>query len=252
MDERSGLTKSQLKKQAKRDRIQAKYKEKKLAAKKAKLVVQDETEHERIWGPRQERNAMTRADFESNCDRGPVMAIDCDWDDMMTDKERLSLTQQIMYSYAINRKATKPVRMCLYGVSARQQELLKKLPGFDTWYIVTTSLPLASVAGIQKSGIYLTADTEDMLELSEINRDRTLIIGGIVDRNRHKNATVDKADALGIRTAQLPIGDLMAMKTSKVLTVNHVFEIVTEVLSHADWSKALDKVIPDRKRDIVE
>jgi tRNA (guanine9-N1)-methyltransferase len=195
------------------------------------------------------RNAMKRADFESNCERGPIVGIDCEWDDRMSDKERLSLTQQIMYSYAINRKAAMPVRLCLFGVSQRQKDLLYKLPGFKTWYIGITDIPLASITDIRKNGIYLTADTDNVIDLTQINRQTSLIIGGIVDRNRFKNATVEKADSLQIRPAHLPIGELMAMKSSKVLAVNHVFEIITEVLSHCDWGIALKKVIPDRKKD---
>jgi len=243
-------SKTQIKKIAKRERIQAKYMERKMAAKKMKSDgAGPVSDNSRGWGQRQERNAMIRADFESNCERGPIIAIDCEWDDMMTDKERLSLTQQIMYSYAVNRKASKPGRLCIFGASQRQQDLLRKLPGFETWYVGLTADPITAFSNIQFDGIYLTADTENVLDLNSVQRDSVLIIGGIVDRNRYKNATVEKADSIGIRPAQLPIGDLMAMKSSKVLTVNHVFEILTEVFYHGDWAQALEKVIPERKKD---
>ncbi len=241
------LTKTQQKRLAKRERIKAKYAQTKLEQKKPRT--QDEEEY-KVWGPRQERNAMMRCDFESNCDRGPMVLIDCEWDeDMMTEKECLSLTQQIMYSYAANKRSRRPARLCVYGASQKQIELLQKLPGFDTWYMGLTDASIAqNNDDLVERGVYLTADTENVLQARNMGPNDVLVIGGIVDRNRHKNATVLKAEKIGMRTAQLPIGDLMKMKSSKVLAVNHVFEILTQYLDHGDWVKAFRHVIPDRKK----
>ena len=242
------LTKSQQKRIAKRERIRAKYAREKSSSEVKKVRV-DESHK---WGQRQERNALIRSDYESNCDRGPIVVIDCGWDDgMMTDKETLSLTQQIMYSYSVNRKAKYPVRLCVYGASEKQMELLKKLPGFETWYMGLKTGVISDEAAIVDKGIYLTADSETILDIQPRSRDDILVIGGIVDRNRYKNATILKAEKIGMRSAQLPIGDSIKMKSSKVLAVNHVFQIVTEFMEYGDWNQALEKVIPDRKK-IVE
>ena len=40
----------------------------------------------------------------------------------------------------------------------------------------------------------------------------------------------------------------MALRTSAVLAVNHVFEIVSLWFNTKDWKHALDKVIPERKQ----
>lgn len=242
------LTKSQQKRLAKRERIRVKYAQAKSPSDVKKVRV-DETP---VWGQRQERNAMMRCDFESDCDRGPIVVIDCGWaDGMMTDKEILSLTQQIMYSYSVNRRAKHPVRLCVYGASEKQKELLQKLPGFDTWYMGLKSGAIADDVAIIDRGIYLTADTETILDIEPRRKEDILVIGGIVDRNRYKNATILRAEEIGMRAAQLPIGDSMKMKSSKVLAVNHVFQILTEYMHSMDWQTALDAVIPDRKK-IVE
>jgi tRNA (guanine9-N1)-methyltransferase len=48
------------------------------------------------------------------------------------------------------------------------------------------------------------------------------IIGGIVDRNRLKGATYNRAIADGIATAKLPLDDYLQMgSATRVLTVNH-------------------------------
>ena len=52
----------------------------------------------------------------------------------------------------------------------------------------------------------------------------------------------------GIRTARLPIGGLVQLTSSTVLTVNQVVEILLEYLGKRDWAAAFHKVIPQRKR----
>lgn len=93
--------------------------------------------------------------------------------------------------------------------------------------------------------MYLTADSEN--QPAELDPSKIYIIGGIVDRNRYKNLTLNKAKKDGISHARLPIGDLMALRSSSVLAVNHVFQIVAEWFNTKDWKHALDKVVPERK-----
>jgi tRNA (guanine9-N1)-methyltransferase len=64
------------------------------------------------------------------------------------------------------------------------------------------------------------ADAAD--ELSELDPKCAYIIGGIVDRNRYKGLCKTKAEAGGIRTARLPIGDYVKLLAAPVMTVNHV------------------------------
>ena len=74
------------------------------------------------------------------------------------------------------------------------------------------------------------------------------IIGGLVDRNRYPNITKKKAEKEGIRHARFPIGEHMQLKSSTVLTVNQVFNILGLQFEQKDWSKTLNEVIPDRKQ----
>lgn len=74
--------------------------------------------------------------------------------------------------------------------------------------------------------VYLSADADE--ELSTLSEHEVYIIGGIVDRNRHKNLCQNKAEELGIRTARLPIGTFIDnLPTRKVLTVNQVCGIAS-------------------------
>lgn len=253
----SELSKTQLKRALKRERIKEKYKRQK-EEKKGKKVSHSTSEsqdapvleHNGIRPIRQERNAMFRADFESRCEQGPTVVIDCEWGDKMTDRELLSLTQQIMYSYSSIKNSEKPVRLWVVGASEKQTQLFRNLPGADSWHMVFTSKSIQDIFPSSKDAVYLTADSEDVLSSEEINNSSILIIGGIVDRNRHKDATLNKANALGFRTAKLPIGEFMPLKSSKVLTVNHVVQILVDVHANDDWRGALDRVIPGRKREV--
>jgi len=83
-----------------------------------------------------------------------------------------------------------------------------------------------SQEGIGKESlVYLTADSETLL--AELDPSQVYVIGGIVDHNRHKLLTFSKAQREGLKTGRLPIRESgVALTTSAVLTVNHVFDII--------------------------
>ncbi|KAL1410900.1 tRNA (guanine(9)-N(1))-methyltransferase [Vanrija albida] len=108
--------------------------------------------------------------------------------------------------------------------------------------------------------VYLSADADE--ELTTLAEDEVYVLGGIVDRNRHKVGIStpknhplmsqmlcqNKADKLNIRTARLPIGTFIEnLPTRKVLTVNQVYSILVQYLALQDWAAAFEAVIPQRK-----
>jgi len=99
--------------------------------------------------------------------------------------------------------------------------------------------------------VYLTSNATTTF-LKHLDDSKTYVIGGIVDRNRLTRTTIEKAEKLGIMTARLPIDDHLKLVATKVLTVNHVFEILLKYRQHGnDWKKSLLDVLPQRK-DITE
>lgn len=93
--------------------------------------------------------------------------------------------------------------------------------------------------------IYLSSDSPYILE--ELKPNSTYIIGGLVDKNRHKGICHKIATEKGLRTAKLPISDFMEMTSRSVLATNHVNEIMLRWLECGDWGKAFMQVIPKRK-----
>lgn len=95
------------------------------------------------------------------------------------------------------------------------------------------------------SVVYLSADSPYTLDKLEPNT--SYVIGGLVDRNREKFLCQRRAEAKGIRTAKLPIGEYLQMSSRKVLATNHVVEIMSKWLETGDWAQAFMEVIPKRK-----
>jgi tRNA (guanine9-N1)-methyltransferase len=98
--------------------------------------------------------------------------------------------------------------------------------------------------------IYLTADSPNTL--TTLSPYSTYIIGGIIDRNRHKGICYKRAQERGIKTAKLPIGEYLEMASRQVLATNHVNEIMVKWLEEGDWGRAFMSVIPKRKGGVLK
>ena len=66
--------------------------------------------------------------------------------------------------------------------------------------------------------VYLTADSPNTIRA--LDADKVYIVGGIIDRNRHKGITLRKANDQGISTARLPLDEYVDMSAARVLTTN--------------------------------
>ena len=112
-----------------------------------------------------------------------------------------------------------------------------------------------------KKIVYLTSDSTTTL--NTLNDDTIYVIGGIVDRNRLKYATINRAQKeLHISTAKLPLAEYLTSTTpistttkskneeirNVPLTVNHVFDIMLKYKQYNNnWERAFQDVLPSRK-----
>ncbi|XP_053626085.1 tRNA methyltransferase 10 homolog A isoform X3 [Plodia interpunctella] len=93
--------------------------------------------------------------------------------------------------------------------------------------------------------VYLSSESENIIE--HFDEDTYYVIGGLVDHNKHKGLCHKIAVEQGIRHGQLPLDKYVNMKTRKVLTIDHVFEIVLRVCEGMSWQETLIQVLPERK-----
>jgi tRNA (guanine9-N1)-methyltransferase len=188
---------------------------------------------------------------------GSILIIDCSFENLMNEKDVFSLTRQVGYCYSENRKAKNPFNFILYDVGEKLMKELNK-NNFSNWKGVTIirAGEFTSIADFvmkytntnieMNNIIYLTADSEN--EINDIEKNKVYIIGGIVDRNRYKLITLNKANEMGIGHGRFPIGDYIQLNSSKVLTTNHVFAIMTYFNSiDKNWKDAFTSIIPKRK-----
>ncbi|KAJ3341822.1 tRNA methyltransferase 10 [Gonapodya sp. JEL0774] len=197
------------------------------------------------------------------------VVIDCDFEEFMVlDKDYKSLQRQIQQCYAVNRRSEHQLKLSVTGMGARlTQTFQEKVPEYTEWEMKFQSTDyLSNFASEKDQIVYLTADTPN--EISTLEEGAIYVIGGLVDKNRHKGLTYQRAIEKGINVAQLPIGQYLKLTQRKVLTVNHggscprrsvcswmyshdaelsVFEILSRFVETNDWKIALTDVIPQRK-----
>lgn len=98
--------------------------------------------------------------------------------------------------------------------------------------------------------VYLSSESDVTLERLKPNS--TYIIGGLVDKNRHKGLCYKRAVARGIKTAKLPISEFLQMNSRQVLVTNHVLDIMLKWAESGDWGKAFMEVMPKRKGGVLK
>ncbi|KAJ4365600.1 tRNA (guanine(9)-N(1))-methyltransferase [Neocucurbitaria cava] len=216
----------------------------------------------------------------------PVTIIfDCDFEDLMFDHELKSLGLQITRCYSDNRKAKFRAHLALSsfggkmkerfdGILAQQYTSWKGFRFFEEDFVDVaqkskewmadakggevagalkpleenkTSGEQGNTEGTAEEGeiVYLSAESDNVL--THLKPNSTYIIGGLVDKNRHKGICHKRAVSRGIKTAKLPIGEFLEMNSRQVLVTNHVLEIMLKWLEFGDWGKAFMDVIPKRK-----
>ena len=214
-----------------------------------------------------------------------TIIIDCSFDNLMLDPERKSLASQITRSYSDNHRAPFKSHLTLSsfgghlkerfdtvlsghhrnwkGVRFLEDDFPEAASQATEWMRADQGGKLAGAfapkdanqnrdEGKSSDGediIYLTSDSPNTLV--ELKPYSTYIIGGLVDKNRHKGICYQRAMDRGFQTAKLSIGDFMEMNSRFVLTTNQVVEIMLKWLELGNWGRAFLEVIPKRKGGVL-
>lgn len=285
------LSKHQLKKLRRREQWEAgrewrkaKRKEKLVAKRERKRAAREEAKN----GTTPEEGAEpAKAIIDRSTKRGQqrqsillplTFILDCSFDDLMLEKERISLGSQLTRSYSDNSRAPYRAHMVISSfdkllkhrfdtVLAKTHEHWKGIRFMQEDFVHAADMakewmkePGHKMVGVftDKSDakpedgevIYLSSDSP--YTLTELKPYSTYIIGGLVDKNRYKGICYKRATEKGIKTAKLPIGDYIQMSARSVLATNHVVEIMLRWLELGDWGQAFMQVIPSRKGGVLK
>lgn len=208
-----------------------------------------------------------------------TFVIDCGYDDLMLDKERISLSSQLTRCYSDNHHAPFQAHLAASSFGAKLKERFETVlhnnhknwrrvkfreanfvdvsnesagwmkdksgvPSLDGVFASKREIPRGELHD-GREVVYLSSESPNTLQ--ELKPFSTYIVGGLVDKNRHKGICYKTARDKGIKTARLPISEFMEMQSRSVLATNHVVEIMLRWLECGDWGKAFLKVIPKRK-----
>lgn len=148
------------------------------------------------------------------------ICVDLDFDALMIDKDVAKCAKQLLWVYTINRKATAPAQIYFTGLQegGRVQLALDKNDGYRNWDINYRADAYDAVFERERI-VYLTSDAEAVLGV--LRAEDVYVIGGLVDHNHHKGLTLQRATERGLRTARLPLGEHVQLKTRTVLTIVH-------------------------------
>ncbi|EKV19237.1 tRNA (guanine-N1-)-methyltransferase [Penicillium digitatum] len=202
-----------------------------------------------------------------------TFVMDCGYDELMSERERISLAGQLTRSYSDNSRAVYNGHMIFSSFDKLLKERFdtvlachknwKRIRFLQEDFVQAGELAkeqMTAARGGQLAGpfaeqtdakpedgeiVYLSSDSENTL--TELKPYSTYIVGALVDKNRHKAVCYNQAVEKGIKTAKLPIGQYIQMAHRPVLATNHVIEIMLQWLELRDWGKAFMKVIPTRK-----
>ncbi|KAL5018130.1 hypothetical protein ScPMuIL_003852 [Solemya velum] len=235
------LSKTQLKKMKKKEkwlmyRGEKRKKEKERRKERRRVAVESGED----LGPSRKSLKLNKME-KSNC--RIRIAIDCSFDDYMTDRDHMKLAKQLQTCYSSNRRSPNPLQFYLCSMSGRIREPLQ-VTGYSNWDVFSRNEKYVDVFD-KESIVYLSSDSPNILETLE--DDKVYIIGGLVDHNHHKGLCHKIAEENGIKHAQLPIADYVQMKTRKVLAINHVFDILLKFSEIKDWKESFFTAIPQRK-----
>lgn len=178
------------------------------------------------------------------------VCIDLGWNNDMSEKEQKSLCRQLTYSYNSLRKCTEegrtPLAMSICGLDDGMAQMLTHVAsGWETWPVDIKTEKLEAFHKTSRI-VYLTHDATEVLD--KLDEKDIYVIGGIVDRNRLKGATMEKAKLLGVRAVKLNLDQNVAITHgTPVLTVNHCVDILLNAANGMSWTESYLKVLPSRK-----
>jgi len=233
------LSKRQLKRQKKRELWESARVERRKEEKQRRQKRKQEQQQPNSGEPSRKRPKLSKLADESWNSKISV-AIDMSFDDLMSDKDLKRTLTQIQYCYSANRRSSNPLKLYVTNFRGKSRPIFDQIQGATNWHEKCIQLKDEHFSDCFPDGkqklVYLSSESPNVL--TKLDDDKIYIIGGLVDHNAHKGLCLRLAQEKEIEHARLPIDEYVVMKTRKVLTINHVFEIMLRFTELGDWEKA--------------
>ena len=201
----------------------------------------------------------------------PMLLFDVCFENIMSETDTRSTIQQLKLSYAILKKHNFCLRPAFIGYEAKDEcapasaavasgPTMEPAPSGMIANALTTyggfkAHPPTLVgphwstwaAEFKERLVYLTADSDVVLDKLDAND--IYIVGSFVDHNKLKGHTMGIATKYGVRTARLPLKETLVKlgNLCKVLTVNHVTEMMATFQDTQSWTEAC-QCLPTRRQ----
>lgn len=172
------------------------------------------------------------------------IAIDLDFDDLMNPRDLGKCVKQLMRCYTLNRRVANPMQLYFTSFNGKSEQEMSKNNGYSNWDVHFESRTYTD-AFAKEDIVYLSSESDNLV--TTLDDSKVYIIGGLVDHNAHKGLCHRLAEEKNVAHAQLPISEYLELKSRKVLTIDHVFEILLGVSEGLSWKDAFLKVLPQRK-----
>jgi tRNA (guanine9-N1)-methyltransferase len=195
-----------------------------------------------------------RAKCEANfsCDTTPLLVFDMSFEGVMKLAGKKSTAQQLKYAYSSLRRAAFVLKPALYGFDENSEilKILTKFDGFAKYQPVMSTHHFTEKLTKERI-VYLSADSTTVLQ--QLDSNDVYVIGAFVDHNSKKGATQAAAEGMGLRTARLPLDEHVDVRNiCKVLTINHVVDVLVTFATTSDWKLAFQNVLPKRRENAAQ
>ena len=179
---------------------------------------------------------------------GSKIIIDCNFEEHMKDKELNSLVTQFSHFLSDNKNSEKPINVILTGVGPRLKQQLVKREAYkwNAWLSQIYDEDYNKMFD-KKDLVYLTGDSDK--DMGKFDPNTLYIVGGLIDHNKLKNITLNKAKDEEIRHERFPIADYVSLKQCGILAVNHVLNILLKLNEGKNWTETFNEALPKRKMD---
>ncbi|KRY83142.1 tRNA methyltransferase 10 -like protein A [Trichinella pseudospiralis] len=241
----SSVSKNQLKKMKKRERWlssrQARRQEQAAKRKQRKLEARLRGEPSSSAGSN--RKLLKLSSMELSACRQRV-AIDMSFDELMNERDLCKALNQLAQCYAVNRRAKNPLQFHVVNFRGTSRVNFNNIPGNNNWDVQLSEEDYEQLFGLWNV-VYLTSESPNVVH--ELDESKVYIIGGLVDHNHLKGRCLELAEQRRMAHARLPIDEHVKMNARRVLSINHVFEILLRYTETKNWQLAIETVVPKRK-----